>query len=337
MKIDDSKFGTRDKRGDWKPFKLSGPAPIFQWPLNPLKILKWLFGIQGYILPWTFFYGTMAIILWLYFTPSMDTMKTFHYEWIGYLLIRNWIMTIFFVGGLHIFLYIKKTQGTSFKYNGKWLEKNNKNFLFNDQTKDNMFWTLCSGVPIWTAYEAFSLWAFSNGYFIFISWETHPIYLGLTFLILPLFREVHFYFMHRLLHWPPLYNFSHYIHHKNVNPGPWSGMSMHWFEHIIYLSGPLIHFIVPSHPTHAIFQLFHAGIAPAFHGHIGFEKIQIGKIGINTHTQAHYLHHKYFECNYADGAVPLDKYFCTFHDGSKEAQEKMIIRYKERMKKMRTV
>ena len=23
-------------------------------------------------------------------------MKTFHYEWIGYLLIRNWIMTIFF-------------------------------------------------------------------------------------------------------------------------------------------------------------------------------------------------------------------------------------------------
>ena len=56
MQIDDSKFGTRDKRGDWKPFKLSGPAPIFQWPLNPLKILKWLFGIQGYILPWTFFY-----------------------------------------------------------------------------------------------------------------------------------------------------------------------------------------------------------------------------------------------------------------------------------------
>ena len=95
MQIDDSKFGTRDKRGDWKPFKLSGPAPIFQWPLNPLKILKWLFGIQGYILPWTFFYGTIAIILWLFFTPSMDTMKTFHYEWIGYLLIRNWICLLY--------------------------------------------------------------------------------------------------------------------------------------------------------------------------------------------------------------------------------------------------
>ena len=69
---------------------------------------------------------------------------------------------------------------------------------------------------------------------------------------------------------------------------------------------------------------------------IGFEKIQIGKIGINTHTQAHYLHHKFFECNYADGAVPLDKYFGTFHDGSEEAQERMIKRYNERMKKMRT-
>ena len=335
--LDENKFGIRDKRGNWKPFKLSEPAPIFQLPLNFIKIFKWIFGIYGYIFPWNFFYGLIAIILWLYFTPSLSVMKSFDYNWISYLLIRNLILTIIVCGGLHFFLYIKKTQGNAFKYNGRWPEKNNKNFLFNNQTKENMFWTLCSGVPIWTAYEVFSLWSFSNGYFIFINWDTHPIYLALTFLIIPLFREVHFYFMHRLLHWPPLYNFCHYVHHKNINPGPWSGMSMHWFEHIVYLSGVLIHFIVPSHPAHAIFQLFHAGITPAFHGHIGIEKIQIGKISINTSTQPHYLHHKFFECNYADGSVPLDKYFGTLHDGSEEAQERMMKRYKERMKKMRIV
>ena len=164
----------------------------------------------------------------------------------------------------------------------------------------------------------------------------HPIYLGLTFLFLPLFREVHFYFVHRLLHIPLLYNFSHYIHHKNVNPGPWSGIAMHWFEHMLYFSGTLIHFIIPAHPVHAVFQLLHAGIGPLFHGHIGFEKIQIGKIGIDTHSHAHYLHHKYFECNYADGAIPLDKFFGTFHNGSDESQEKMLERYKIRMKKMRS-
>ena len=337
MKVDDTKLGTRDKRGDWKHYKLSSSAPIFHWPLNLFKILKWLIGIPGYTIPWNFFYGALAVIMWLYFTPSLSTMKNFHYEWMGYILIRNYILYIGTAGTLHLFLYILKTQGNSFKYNAKWMAKNNSNFYFKDQTLDNMFWSLCSGVPIWTAAEIFSLWAFSNGYFLSLSWETHPIYLGFIFLIIPLFREVHFYFMHRLLHWPPLYNFSHYIHHKNVNPGPWSGISMHWLEHIIYFSGTLIHFIVPAHPVHAIFQLLHAGVAPAFHGHIGFEKIQIGKIGIDTTTQPHYLHHKYFECNYADGAIPLDKFFGTFHDGSEEAKERMIKRYNERMKKMRTI
>ena len=42
--------------------------------------------------------------------------------------------------------------------------------------------------------------------------------------------------MHRLLHWKPLYKHVHYLHHKNVNPNPWSGMAMHPVEIVIYLS-----------------------------------------------------------------------------------------------------
>ena len=47
----------------------------------------------------------------------------------------------------------------------------------------------------------------------------------------------------------------------------------------------------------------------------------------------HYLHHRYFECNYGaglDGAIlPLDKWLGTFHDGSDEAQERMISKLRE--------
>ena len=75
MIVDDTKFGTRNKRGDWKPFKLSGNVPLFHWPINPIKIFKWLFDIPGYIFPWTFFYGAIAVILWMYLTPSLETMK----------------------------------------------------------------------------------------------------------------------------------------------------------------------------------------------------------------------------------------------------------------------
>ena len=106
--MDDLKFGTRNKKGDWKPFKLSTHVPLFDWPFNPIKILKWLFGIPGYLFPWTFFYGLLAIIIWVYFTPSLSAMKNFHYDWILFILIRNLIITIFFAGGLHFFLYIKK-------------------------------------------------------------------------------------------------------------------------------------------------------------------------------------------------------------------------------------
>ena len=29
----------------------------------------------------------------------------------------------------------------------------------------------------------------------------------------------------------------------------------------------------------------------------------------------HYLHHRYFECNYGNSKLPLDRWFGTFHDG----------------------
>jgi len=83
-----------------------------------------------------------------------------------------------------------------------------------------------------------------------------------------------------------------------------------------------------------MFQLFHAALTPA-QGHIGFDKIVVGKEkGFDTHGYAHYLHHKYFECNYADGNIPLDRWFGTFHDGSKDGQAAMDARWAVRAEKM---
>jgi sterol desaturase/sphingolipid hydroxylase (fatty acid hydroxylase superfamily) len=102
---------------------------------------------------------------------------------------------------------------------------------------------------------------------------------------------------------------------------------MHPVEHLLYFSGALIWWIVPSHPLLAIFNLHYAGLGSVV-GHIGFDKLTIGKDGklFDTHAYAHQLHHKFFEVNYADGAIPLDKWFGTFHDGSPEADEAMKAR-----------
>ena len=102
-------------------------------------------------------------------------------------------------------------------------------------------------------------------------------------------------FIHRLLHWPPLYRTVHSLHHKNVNVGPWSGLAMHPFEHLLFFSGVLIYWIVPSHPIHFLFHMQHLAFSPA-QGHVGFERVVInGKIAIQTHDYHHYLHHKYFD------------------------------------------
>ncbi len=105
---------------------------------------------------------------------------------------------------------------------------------------------------------------------------------------------------------------------------------MHPVEHVLYFSCVLIHWIVPSHPLHAVFNLVHTGLSPA-PGHVGFGKLVIGDAhAVETHSYAHYLHHKHYECNYADGVIPLDRWFGTFHDGSAEAQQRMERRFRER-------
>ena len=63
-----------------------------------------------------------------------------------------------------------------------------------------------------------------------------------------------------------------------------------------------------------------------------FDKMEVGENGgVDTHAFAHYLHHKYFEVNYADGATGIDKLFGTWHDVRKEAQAQMEARYEKKI------
>ena len=143
---------------------------------------------------------------------------------------------------------------------------------------------------------------------------------------MPFIHEVGFYCAHRLLHWPPLYEVAHKLHHRNTNPGPWSGLSMHPIEHVIYFSTIALFFFIPSHPIHMINLASRLGLAPA-QGHTGFDRVVVGEeASMDTSYFAHYLHHKYFEVNYSDGMVPLDRWFGSFHDGTPEANEAMKAR-----------
>ena len=320
----------RDRHGDWKPSGLINPVPLFRWPVRPAAVIRWLFGYPGYLLPWTLLYAGLATLTWLYLTPDVVTLRTFSPGWITFLFIRNVALVALVVSAWHVRLYVRRTQGTDYKYNGRWPTKHSSKFLFKDQVLENIFWTVVSAVPIWTAYEVLTLWAFSNHNVPYVDWRAHPIYCTVLLLAIPIIHEFHFYWIHRLIHWAPLYRTVHYLHHKNVNPGPWSGLSMHPVEHLLYFSGVLIHWVLPSHPLHAIYHLQVLALQPA-QGHVGFERVVINdKLSVGTGDYVHYLHHKFFECNYCSELVPMDKLFGTFHDGSKEAEEAMFKRFRAR-------
>jgi len=301
------------------------PAPVFVWPPRPIALFRFLFGLPGYFLPLNILYMGLAILTWFALTPDLARMANLQWDWIAIVYGRNLGLTLLVYGGLHARFYILKAQGTRYMLNRREPTATHRRFLFGNQVRENVFWTAFSGVGIWTAYEVATLWAFANGYIPMLNWEAHPIYFVLLFCAIPMIRDAHFYFVHRLLHCGFLYKSFHALHHKNTDIGPWSGMSMHPVEHVLYFSGILIHWVLLSHPLHAIFHVQQTGLAPAL-GHVGFHKLLTKRETVYGIGQRyfHFLHHRYFECNYGgDGTVPLDKWFGSWHDGTPESHEIM--------------
>jgi sterol desaturase/sphingolipid hydroxylase (fatty acid hydroxylase superfamily) len=327
--VDNGTWGARDARGEWQPDPLPQTSPIFQRPWKPLKILKYLFGFGGLLWPYNLAVALLAILVGLFFTPGLDRTSRFEIGWIAEIFARNVVLVILVSGGLHFRLYTRKGQGRKYKYSDKWLATKDPRFLFGNQTWDNVVWSLASGCFIWTAWEAITLWLYANKSIPYVDFRTHPIYSILLMIAVIYLREAHFFFIHRLIHWKPLYRVSHYLHHKNINIGPWSGLSMHPLEHLLYFSGVALHWIIPSNPVHAIFHLMHAGLTPAL-SHTGFHKfVGKGERGLLNDQYFHYLHHRWFTVNFGGGALPLDLWFGSFLDGSPGAVAALLAKRKK--------
>jgi sterol desaturase/sphingolipid hydroxylase (fatty acid hydroxylase superfamily) len=326
--VDDLQFGIRNKRGDWAPKARIEVAPIYAMPPKPITVLKWL---PHYFLPWNLLFAASALAYWRFIVPPVETLKTLQIGWALWLFATNCVAVFLFYSAIELRLYVLRSQGNHFKYNARFpADKPTDVFWFNSQNVEGILRTFLTALPIWTAFEIGMLWAYGNGIGPWVGFADHPLYLAALALLVPVYHETHFFLIHRLIHWAPLYRRVHSVHHNSVNPSPWSSLSMHPIEQLLYFSSVLLHGIIPSNPILAIYQLNFAGFG-AVVGHIGFDKIEIGEAaGFDSHAYAHYLHHKYFEVNYADGLVPLDKLFGTWHDGTAEGEARMNARYEKR-------
>ncbi len=320
--MDDSKFGVRNEKGDWAPNKLLKPAPIWLFPPEPKKILAWL---PAFFFPYNVFFMISALAYWYAVIPPVEVLKLFAWEWAFKILVTNMVLAFLWYQGWEIPLYIAKRQENRFKYNHLFPEEQKgKRFFLSSQTFDNMARSILFGIPIWSALQILMLWSFANNYIPWITISDNLVWLAFIVLIVPVIHDFHFYCIHRLIHTPFLFKWIHYVHHKSVNPSPWSSLSMHPLEHLLYFSTVFWHFILPSNPVVALYQLHFAGFG-AVPGHIGFDKVELSnEAAFDTHSYMHYLHHKYFNVNFGgDGLVPFDRVFGTYHDGSNEAREQI--------------
>jgi sterol desaturase/sphingolipid hydroxylase (fatty acid hydroxylase superfamily) len=69
------------------------------------------------------------------------------------------------------------------------------------------------------------------------------------------------------------------------------------------------------HPVHFLFSQ-QLSILGAVTSHSGYEGLMIGgKKGIKLGDFFHQLHHRFYECNYGNPEIGLDKIIDSFHDG----------------------
>jgi sterol desaturase/sphingolipid hydroxylase (fatty acid hydroxylase superfamily) len=306
----------------WRPIAAVENNPLFAFPFKFKKILHWYIQAWKPLSEYSYFI-MLSLLVWFYLQPQLEQFSHAETQSILSVYSRNLFVTLLTAGGLHLYFYTFARQGLERKYEKRGMLSNSKLFTFNDQVYDNMFWTLVSGVTIWTAYEILLYWGLANGYAPSHSWSDGKVWFVALFFVIPIWISLHFFVNHWVLHWPPLYKISHAIHHRNISTGPWSGISMHPIEHLLYLSSLLIHFLIPSHPIHIMFHAYGLTLGAIF-GHVGYDSLLFrGKPVMAIGHFHHQLHHRHFECNYGASELPCDTWMGTFDDGSPQARQRI--------------
>jgi sterol desaturase/sphingolipid hydroxylase (fatty acid hydroxylase superfamily) len=202
--------------------------------------------------------------------PSLDRTKVLSWDWVAQVFLVNWVVMYLGYEGYH---YIFHNGGYKLLYGVKPTKFNPASYEPGQLERERLYTTLSMGIA--SLYQCFALHGWAKGWFslAYLDYRAVPLWqFGLTFLLLGLWSDFHFYWCHRALHTDLLYGAFHKLHHKSKNPGPWSGMSMHPVESILYLSKILGALLIPSHPLHFFFIVYNSTLMP-IPGHSGHEEL----------------------------------------------------------------
>jgi Delta7-sterol 5-desaturase len=128
-------------------------------------------------------------------------------------------------------------------------------------------------------------------------------YVPVSLILALIIHDTYFYWMHRLLHTNRLYKYTHAVHHRSVNPSPFTSYSFHFLEAVTeaLVLLPIV-MLIPTHRlTIILFTL--TGFIINVYGHLGYEIAprwlrKTVLFEVLATSVYHNMHHSKFRGNY---------------------------------------
>ena len=154
-------------------------------------------------------------------------------------------------------------------------------------------------------------------------------YLVLSVGLLALFHDAYFYWTHRLIHHPKLFRHFHAVHHRSINPTPFTAYSFNPGEAAInFLAVPIFCAIAPMHDIATMIYMWLMIFRNAL-GHSGYELMPKGWtrnpwLNWSTTITHHDMHHEKMTGNYGLYFTWWDKWMGTEHADYHERFDKAV-------------
>ena len=172
-------------------------------------------------------------------------------------------------------------------------------------------WLSALSILIFAVQTAGVVWLLRHGW-LTIDWHRSPCHLLWELPVLYLWNDIHFFVIHRALHWKPLYRSVHIWHHRSVITTPFSSYSFHPVESFLLGSVMPLALVLHAFSPWALLGLTVMSLILNVSGHLPYEQIhERSKLfrHLLGHSRYHNRHHREFHTHYAFSLVWLDRWF----------------------------
>lgn len=227
---------------------------------------------------------------------------------IDYFLPHSFIVTSAILFGIILVRYFLVAGGLYFLL--KWKSESWKNKKIEDKEpspkviRQEIFWSIITSL-IFAVSGAWLVEQWRGGRTLIYNDISQYgwFYFFISIAILAFLHDTYFYFTHRLMHRPWLFNLMHRVHHNSRPPTAWAAFSFHPLEGIVEaVILPVLVFVVPVHYL-ALLTFLTLMTVTGVINHLGSElypkHFADGKITRWIISATHHqMHHRTFNCNY---------------------------------------